>query len=174
MSKAKLYWLAGPLLFLLSFTAQSAAQAHVQTSAQNSSLHSRTVGQGVAFSLDPGSARDPMHLLSATFNAAQDLFAGGLARNLSSSGITAYRIGAVLYPDNPHQQPAVRLGPWMSVPEGIAPGARYRLPGQAFSPALMDGRRALVFFVATVKLASGVEWRADIHQITKTYSLSPE
>lgn len=174
MGKAKNYWSVGILLFAISLAPCVVAQSQSEISARNSSRQSQNAQSGVAFSLDPGAASDPMRLLSATHNAVRDLLAAGMVRNVSSSEITAYRIGAILYPVDPLQRPAVRLGPLMSVPDGIAPGAQYELQGQGFSPALMGGRRSLVFFIAEVRLANGVEWQADIHQIAKNYQLSPE
>lgn len=124
---------------------------------------------GVLFLLDPGTTKDPVVLLSVTHDADKDLFDTGIAENAASTGISAYRIGVILYPTDSLRRPVAHLGPTMNLPGGVAAGAQFTLPQQGVSPSLMNGVRALVFFVAEVRFSNGSTWKADIPQIAKTY-----
>lgn len=124
---------------------------------------------GMAFVISPGSTQDPVLLVSATHNADKDFFESGRAENQSSSNLTAYRVGWLLFARNPNVPPVVGKGPIMNVPEGIKPGEQFDLLGQNVNPALFKDYKMIVFFIAEAKLADGTEWQANTSRIQSEY-----
>jgi hypothetical protein len=135
---------------------------------QAGSLNS-AASPGTVFMLYPGSLKDPIVLLSGTHNAEKDLLESGIAKNVGSSPVTAYRIGWILLPRDPAKPPEVQLGRIANLTEGVGPGAEFNVVGQGASPTLMNGVRAIVFFVAEAGFSDGTGWKADNSQIQSLY-----
>jgi hypothetical protein len=103
----------------------------------------------------------PAYLLSATFGV-KDLFLRGVISNQGSNTVVSYRLGWVyIYPDRTE----LKLGEWMNVPAGIAPGELHEVPAQGVSPEPVRlGAKRVEFFVAEVKYSGGGSWKEDLSQ----------
>jgi hypothetical protein len=127
---------------------------------------------GVAMRMYPGDPEDPALLISITHNL-DDFFAAGVLRNNSTRTIKAYRIGWLMYPKG-STEPVEREGPIMNVPEGIKPGANYKLPPQGVeAKELLYTHYQIGFYVAEVILDDGMDWHPSLAPIKAKFKPVP-
>lgn len=112
----------------------------------------------------------PLSLVLGTFGK-EDLLVGGKVLNATNRIATAYQI-AWVYQFNDGKLKFVH-GPWMTVPEGIKPGAVINIPPQSASPEpLKRGVRVVSFYVAAVKFAGGSKWSLTDKDIVDVLKVS--
>ena len=131
---------------------------------QNESPTSET-----AFIFWPGSATDPLGILSVTHDSDQDLFAEGTLKSLSTTNVSAYRVGWLIFSDT-SGVPKVGQGPLTQLKEALKPSGTVTVGAQGCSPEIIQSQpRLIVFFVSEVLLANGTKWKASIPDITSKY-----
>jgi hypothetical protein len=117
----------------------------------------------------PGTASEPIALLSVTHDADQDLFASGTIKNRNSSNLSAYRIGWLVFL-NSSGEAKFAQGPLVELKDPIASSEVFSIGAQGASPTLLSSAPSLiVFFVAEARFSDGTKWKASISEIQSKY-----
>jgi hypothetical protein len=129
----------------------------------------QSTSASTVFLFRPGTEQEPATIVSTTHNAKQDLLENALIKNQSSSDLTAYRIGWLVFPRTAGAPPIIQQGRLINTPEPIKPGATFEASAQWISPGLLKNTKMIVFFVSEANLSDGTEWRADTAGILSEY-----
>jgi hypothetical protein len=135
----------------------------------NLSKSQEAVPGGTSFIFWPGTASEPVALLSVTHDAEHDLFASGTIKNRDSSSISAYRIGWLVFPSSAGEIKFAQ-GPLVQLKNPITSSEVSTIGPQGATPALLSSAPSLiVFFVAEAQFSDGSRWKASVSEIQSKY-----
>jgi len=124
---------------------------------------------GTAMIVRTPNTSDPVALLAVEHNMQTDLFEHGIAKNMGTADLMAYRVGWFLYPHD-GGAPVLREGGLINLPDdGIKPGGQFKVPAQGVSPNLSNDHVMIVSFIQEAKFADGTDWKADTDQVRDAY-----
>jgi hypothetical protein len=124
---------------------------------------------GTIFLFWPGSASDPLALLSVTHDADHDLLSDGTLRNQGTSNLLAYRIGWLVF-SHSQTEPKLAQGSLIELKKPVTLAETASVGPRGVSPTLLQSDPSLiVFFVAEAQFSDGTKWKASIPAIQAKY-----